>query len=324
LDHILVPLDGTRLSEQALTYVGTLARSDTEVTLLLVGPEPGSGHDLHGPLVAATVEERQRLYRRAFAELRRVADCLRSSAGRPVVRIAVADGDPADEIARAAAGLGVGLIFVACEGYGTTGHADLGRPAARVVRTSPIPVFIARDLALGTGNASAAIRRIVVPLDGSDRATEALAVAELLAVRLDAPVLLLSVIDAAAYEFSVRDHKLAHDDARYRELFAGAWLDAQCTLDRAGARLMRHKIGVHSMLLTEPAASTIADATSPGDVVVMTRWGRGGRRSPLGSVAERLIASSLVPVVLVPTSRASEIVVVTLDGVLRGDPIGAT
>jgi nucleotide-binding universal stress UspA family protein len=324
LDRILVPLDGTRLSEHALTYVSTLARSDTEVTLLLVSREPESGRDRHGPLVATANDERQRFQRRAFADLRRVADRLQSSAARLAVRIAEADDNPADKIVRAATDLGAGLIFMACEGYGTTGHADLGRPAARVVRTSPIPVFIARDLALGTRNASAAIRRIVVPLDGSDRAAEALAIAEDLAVRLGVPVLLLSVIDAATLDLSARVHEVARDNARYREISADACLDAQRMLDWAGARLMGHKIGVHSMLLTGPAATAITNATAPGDIVVMTRQGRGGRRSPLGSVAERMIASSLVPVVLVPTSRASEIVVVTLDDVLRGEPIGAT
>lgn len=290
MDRVLVSLDGSRPSARVVTYAGDLVRPTGEVSLLHVSPLPVQA--LNAPI----------------DELRRAADRLRLLDTGVGVQVRVASGDPADETLRAAADFGAELIVMACEGKETAG---LGGAVDRVARSSPVPLLIVRDRESRTTGISSAIRRIVVPLDGSDRAMEGLEVAEGLAMRLGAPVLLLSVIDQSEVVLPTR------------RVTADARLDAQRTLDRASASVMRYGIGLHSMLLSGAVASTIANATAPGDIVVMTRQGRGGRRSPVGSVAERLIATSPVPVVLVPVRRAAEIVIVTLDDVLRGDPIGA-
>ncbi len=132
------------------------------------------------------------------------------------------------------------------------------------------------------------------------------------------------MIDEASFGLPLNVNELAHDDGLYRELSADARLDAQRTLDRAGARLMAKRIGMHSMLLSGAAATTIMYTTSPGDVVVMTSRGRvGGRRWPIGSVAEKLIDSGPVSIVLVPTGREPEFDLPLLTGIFQQEPIRA-
>jgi nucleotide-binding universal stress UspA family protein len=322
-DRVLVPLDGSPLSEQALPYVQTIGRTGTDVVLLRVMPEVREIHDFHGHLVIAVDEGRRRLHQVALRDLHRVADRLRSAVRGSSVQVVVADGDPAGQILRAAAERGVGLIVMASEGEGTSGRFGLGSVADRVARNSPVPVLIVRgDRDAGLGAAPPPVRRIVVPLDGSDRSAQALVVGEELAKRLGVPVFLLSVVDVVTCGPPALAHEAAYNQDLYRELYADVQLDAQRTLDRAGARLALHGIAADWQMYVGPAAGTIMDATSPGDVVVMTSRGRGeGRRWPIGSVAEKVINTGPVPVLLVPTQRESDIVAPVVDDVLLREPI---
>jgi nucleotide-binding universal stress UspA family protein len=322
-DRILIPLDGSPIAEQALPYVQTIARSDTEVILLRVMPEPQAMYDLHSHLVVAADEGRRRLQEFARRDLYHAADRLRASVMGACVQAVVAYGDPAEEILRAATDLGVGLIVMASEGQGTTGRFALGSVADRVARTSPVPVLVIRDRVARARDVPTPVQRIVVPLDGSDRAMQALVVAEDLAKRLHLPVLLLTVVDVAASGPPALIYEAEHDQALYRELMADVIMDAQRTLDRAGARLILRGICVDSRLLAGPTAGTIMDATGPGDVIVMTSRGRGGtKRWPIGSVAEKVISSGPVPVVLVPTKREPDLIAPVVDDIFQREPIG--
>jgi nucleotide-binding universal stress UspA family protein len=69
----------------------------------------------------------------------------------------------------------------------------------------------------------------------------------------------------------------------------------------AGARFLRQGLPATWQVLTGPAATAIIDACAPRDVLVITSHGRSGSRWPLGSVAEKLIRESLVPVILLRT-----------------------
>ncbi len=144
-DSILVPLDGSPIAEQALGYAQAIAQTGTEIILLRVLPEPEPTPDFHGHLVVAIDEERRRRQQFVRHDLYRTADRLRSTSAGPRVQVVVAQGDPAEEILRAAEDLGVGMIVMASEGQGATGRFALGSVADRVARTSPVPVLVIRD-----------------------------------------------------------------------------------------------------------------------------------------------------------------------------------
>lgn len=322
-DSLLVPLDGSPIAEQALAYAQALAQAGTEVILLRVLPEPEAAPDFNGHLVVAIDEGRRRLQQFVRYDLYRTADRLRSAPPGPRAHAVVAEGDPAEEILRAAKDLGVGMIVMASEGKGTTGRFALGSVADRVARTSPVPVLVIRDRVSRARDIPSPLRRIVVPLDGSERSAQALRPAEDLARRLRVPVLLLTVVDVAACAPPSLVQEAAYDQDLYRSLVADIILDAQRTLDRAGARLVLRGISVDSRMLSGPAAATIMDAAGPGDVIVMTSRGRGnGGRWPIGSVAEKVISAGPVPVVLVPTSPEPELIAPVVDDIFQREPIG--
>jgi len=309
LRRILVPLDGSARSEHALPYAQAMARPNTEVILYRGFPGTGRMHGVDGPH-AGVIGENQRLRNHdALHELESVASDFRSIVMGSQVNVVMSNGDPAEAIVHTAAHLDVALIVMASEGRGSRGTHGLGSVADRVVRNARCPVLLVRDHALKMGAARVPIARIVVPLDGSERAAGALEIAKDLALLLNVQVLVLSVFDAAAVDLRSRSDALARDRGLSRDPSADAYLRAQCALDQGCARLLRHGIGVHSLLLTGPAAATIMDATAPGDVIVMTSRARGGGGQwPIGSVAEELTTTSPVPVVVVPTRRAPALV----------------
>ncbi|MFN8485043.1 MAG: universal stress protein [Anaerolineae bacterium] len=147
-------------------------------------------------------------------------------------------------------------------------------------------------------------RTILVPLDGSALGEGALPTAALLARRMDACLVLARVASDASSQ-------AVHAAQRY--------------LDRVRERLT-DAVPVATVVPHGTAAHGILDAITAdnADLVVMTTHGHAGlRRLVFGSVAEKVLAASPVPVWLVPargtahpsllTSAAPQILVL-LDG----------
>jgi nucleotide-binding universal stress UspA family protein len=324
-DRILVPLDGSPLAEQALPFAETVARSGSEVVLLGVMPAVKTIHALRDLRVVATNEDRRISHQSAIRGLCDAADRVRRCVPGAKVRVAVADGHSLEEILRAASDFGVGLVIMASDGEGATGGFRFGGVAEQVARASPVPLLLVHVRPAPAAVVPAPIRRIVVPLDGSDRAARALSVTETLAKRLGIPVLVLTVVEEATPGPPIFGDDLAELQILYRRQEADAQLNAQQTLDWAGARLVLRGIVVNTRLLTGRAAATIRDAAGPGDLVVMTNRGRGcARHNPIGSVAETLITSSLAPLVLVPTGREEEAVAPVFADVFRFEGVVGT
>jgi nucleotide-binding universal stress UspA family protein len=142
-------------------------------------------------------------------------------------------------------------------------------------------------------------RRIVVPLDGSALAEQALPQAEGLARLTGAPLHLVWVIDPAGA--GTLGTVVLHTDALALQLLleeeriaARDYLERieQDMGDRQHAVSVEHRQG--------PAADELLAITQPGDLLVMATHGRGGMaRWVLGSVAEAVIRRASVPVLLI-------------------------
>jgi nucleotide-binding universal stress UspA family protein len=163
------------------------------------------------------------------------------------------------------------------------------------------------------------LRRILVPLDGSPFAEEALPAALRLSQR-DAAQLDLVMVQ----EPPLRDPKFDHDLHRQR----GAYLDL--LFDRLGERDWAR--GTSALLTGRPVETLVERIQSHGaDLVVMTTHARGAaRRAWLGSVADGLVRRSPVPVLLLrPTEEEGRApnhgpynrVLVPLDGSPGGEEI---
>lgn len=169
-----------------------------------------------------------------------------------------------------------------------------------------------------TAHPYAKYRRILVPLDGSTLAEEALSVAGPIAHQLGAEIHLMSVLPAAlsaGAQFGLPD-PTAQPVVGERE-----HIDAYLAI--MVARLARTH-GVHAVpaVLEGRPAELLAHYIRTADIglVVMTTHGRGGLgRLWLGSIADELVRQVTVPVLLLrhgahPEGAAFHRIVIGLDG----------
>lgn len=252
--HVLAPLDGSARAEAVLGWLPLLPIQ--RLTLLHVRDEDSP-------------------------ELGEATRYLEEIASRPsppgcTVETRVVTGCAADSIVAAAAG--VDLVVMSTRGAGGGGRLLFGSVADRVARHSPSPTLLLRG---GSAPVSAeAVRRVVVPLDGSANAERALPLALTLAATLACPIHLTTVIEEAAAK-----------TARRR---------ADGYLERHAEQLASRGVQATTERRSGSAAEELLAAVAPGDLLVITTHGQGeARRWQIGRVAEKLLRQAAAPVVLV-------------------------
>jgi nucleotide-binding universal stress UspA family protein len=140
---------------------------------------------------------------------------------------------------------------------------------------------------------------VLVPLDGSALAEHALPVAELMADRLGAPLVLARVVPVTPVPVAASYMPLPPEI--YQQLVDDERRLAGEYLQRQAEPLRERGLTVKTVLLEGDAASMLLDICSARQIrlVVMTSHGRTGlTRFALGSVADRLVRYGHVPVLL--------------------------
>lgn len=299
---ILVPLDGSPAAESVLPYAARLAGPAGRVLLVHVVPEPRPLRDVLGNVVMPADDLLVLTRDAAMADLERARTRLRALAPQLRVDHEVGLGEAALEIIRAAERHQPWLVIAATRGQGFVADDLLGSVADRLTRAMPAPLLLIRP----NGSTPAAIRRLVVALDGSNVAHAALDVAQTIALRHDFPIHLVSVVDdklAGALPLERGDWD---DDRLAGELLADARRDAQRTVEHAGAMLLRRGIGASWETPTGAAAAVLAGLCGPEDLLVVSSHGHGrAQRWGLGSVASRLLQIGRAPTLLVRTMPAA-------------------
>jgi nucleotide-binding universal stress UspA family protein len=220
------------------------------------------------------------------------------------VDAAIAVGEPAAAILRLTRDRDASLIVMASAGLGALDPLAFGSVADRVVRQSPVPVFVVRPEDGATQPVE--IRRLLVPLDGSRRASGVLPVAAELGRRLMVPVALVTVIDPTRAVPPTLAYEAAVTGGFPGEVLAGLQGDAQRVLEEATAEL-KTPTGVAGFVKYGTVATCVAEMSAPGDVIVMATHGGGHEGWPLGSVAGMLVRAAPVPVLLVRTAQPREL-----------------
>jgi nucleotide-binding universal stress UspA family protein len=277
-DRILVPLDGSAAAEAALTIAEAIPSQ--RVRLLAVETEADE-------LGAVCLSNRD-----CTTYLDRVAATLRLQ-GREV-ETTVEFGDPARRIVASAGE--ADLVIMGSHGRGAVGRFLMGSVAAWVARQSPTPTLIARG---GEHPATALpLTRIVVPLDGSPVAEEALPMARKLADTLGLPLLLVRVVDIDPVRATVAaGGTAARAHVRSSEKAIRAARDYLA--DRV-QELRNQNLMASSEPRTGPPVGELLAVIRLGDVVVLTVPDRGPlERWLLGSVSKELIQRAAGPVLLV-------------------------
>lgn len=284
---ILIPWDGLTPLNQVVTFAHMLGGQDVNLTLLSLMPAHTADNALSADSTACRLEQ---------------ATVLSSI---DVLDLPDVGSDPASGIAMVAAERNVDLILMATPCH-PAGALDPSCLAAQFALDSPIPVMIVHFECDNIAAFPPPIRRLLVPLDGSTRATQALPFAADLARRLRLPVQLVMVIDPV----QVLPPAYAHDADAAAEMVASLKHDAHWVLTQAEQLLAHQGVTVNSDLVYGPVVSSLKAAVQPGDVLVMTTHGIGSApRSRLGSVAARLVADVPGPLVIMRGIPPAEIVV---------------
>lgn len=291
---ILVPLDGSALAAQALPFAKRLAHAaqarlivvraylpeDDALPLRVEHPELSASERAGVDREAATPE-----FRCAVDELR--GDGLDVDAH-------FVEGAAATVIFDTAKATWANLIVMSTHGRGGPGRALSGSVADQVLRRVPVPVLL-----VPTGCtqvwADEPSRSVLVPLDGSSLAAEALRPARDLVATLGGELLLLTVVEPVAahpfrYVGSVSDL-----DATQVTQAAAYLAQVSVELQRSAASPIATRI-VHGDAAEQICA--VARAARVG-AIAMASHGRGGlARLLLGSVATGTIQHSTVPVLV--------------------------
>jgi nucleotide-binding universal stress UspA family protein len=307
-EHILVPLDGSAMAEAVLPHAERFARlSGAALTLLHVVTE-AERSQTHFWVAAAPAELRQQWEQAALTEthsyLAALASRLQTSGLSVRTEVLAAEDAAGAIVAYAQADPDLVLVAMATHGLGGLSRWVVGSVAAQVLCAAPKPMLLVRAREDATPSSMTPYRTIVIPLDGSALAEQALAEALRLPGTADARLLLVGVIPSR------------HDRDRSAAEPAGPGLPDETEpferyLQRVAQRLGADGFTARARLVIGAPADAIlrVSAEEQADLIVIATHGRSGlSRLMLGSVAEEIVRHADRPVVLVRPSVASETV----------------
>ncbi len=297
MKRIFVPLDGSALAESALPVaLGLARRHGAELHLGSVvsdlPPVPLAAGD--GELITRWFEAEEK---RAEAYLERVVEGL-SSEGTGGIESHVRSGPVTRTLQGMADSLGADLVVMTTHGRGAWQRAWLGSVADGLVRQAQRPVLLLRERDSGALSGTGAPRRVIVPLDGSEASEASLLPLRILLDPEQTEVELVLVLqEPLPMATSYLPHAVA-DGA----LMEARRERAQRYLEGLQSRLGDQGFRATSRILTAgDAGHGILQhlERSGADLVALSTRGRGGAaRFLLGSVADKVIRTASVPVLV--------------------------
>lgn len=292
--RMLIPLDGSEVAEQVLPYARFLAKAlaipvdllgvvDPEALVALADPARGRHVDI---LMAETMSSTA-IYLETTARSFQAAQ----------VKASVGKGKPEDAVIEKAAADKDTLIVMATHGRSGIQRWLLGSVADKVLHGSTNHMFLVRANEQGKTDGEAALRTVIIPLDGSPLAEKALPGVVDLAKKLK-----LEMVFIRAYALPP-----AVTGDEY-----GTYIDELLRQMEVEARdYLEEKVKEVKKMGVEKASSvvnigygaeeiiTLARKTADNFVAMCTHGRSGVKRWVLGSVTERVVRHSGDPVLII-------------------------
>jgi nucleotide-binding universal stress UspA family protein len=270
-EQIMVPLDGSARAEHALPVAERLAAALGAILHLVRVVEPPTWvyplplHVLaYDDLIRAETQQAM-----AYLEARRTRLAVAGVRAYAVHLI----GSPAAALLDYERTKGIGLVVTGSHGRSRLSHLGLDTVADSLLRHGGAPILLVPER-----DTPVTLERVVVPLDGSERAEQALPVVEDLAVRC--------VVHEATLLRAVSSPEQRAEAERYLAA-------------TAARRAQAHVIWRWRVEQGQPA-QVIVDVAGTAALVVMAAHGRTGLlRQGLSEVAERVVHSGTATVLLV-------------------------
>jgi len=317
--RILVPLDGSTRAESAVPIAARIARaSGGSVILLQVAAIPIELETEKKPseIYSQTAFDKGVADTKSYLEGVAKSDVLKDIK----TETGAVTGAIAPSILSAIQTLHADLVVMCSHGFTGFKRWALGSVAQKLAPHSPVPVLILRDGGVVPTTATQQPMCAFVPLDGSPLSESALEPAAQLVTAL-APsaqkaIHLVRVVDIPSSYGKFRSTVDEHYDAGVR---AEAKVEYDAYLNTVAKRFTEGDLATYNLSVTTSVpidmdvAEAIVQATekdegaelSGYDLIVMATHGRGGvQRWVLGSVAERVLHTTKVPLLIVHSVRA--------------------
>jgi nucleotide-binding universal stress UspA family protein len=289
---VYVPLDGSTLSKQAVNVGEMLTRACGGTLHLIHILEESAASESRPPRAIADRQIAERYLNGLVAKLPDDID-----ADTRIIR-----GNATEELLRISRENPDAIIAMSTHGRGGLGRLMFGSVADKVLRGAASPVALVRNSGQET---STQLRTVLVPLDGSPLAEEALPLAEQLARATDATISLVRVTE------TFWDSTLLVDvpEAAYlspeqvNDYEAQALADARAYLNDIATDLRAKGLRVvWEVRIGRPAEEiTRVAETTTADLILISTHGRGGlRRWALGSVTNELLHRGTTPILAIP------------------------
>jgi nucleotide-binding universal stress UspA family protein len=296
---VIVPLDGSPFSEEALEPAAFLAAHGHAALLLVRVHELLATWDHRGPEWDEFVRSEEHAYLEDAASRRG-----RWFAGD--LDCAVLDGPAAQAICERAKAARAAIIVMSTHGRTGLRRSWLGSVADGVMRHSSSPVLILRPSldshASSAGGSAAPFRNVIVTLDGSPFSEHVIPHALDVALASAADVLLLRVVEPLRAQSS--------SDASARPAASNHVLEQATTyVDGLAGRLRRDHPSIEIRgeveVSSSPGESIFQRARhSEQPLVALTSHGRGLSRLFFGSVADSLLHDSAGAMLVVRADEA--------------------
>ncbi|MCC7106473.1 MAG: universal stress protein [Chloroflexi bacterium] len=296
---VLVPLDGSELGSAALSWAEALAASvDHSLVLVRVVPWPPyvpvSGIDGYfSPTVYDEIVQAEEEAAHSYLVQTREHLLARGVEAETVVR----EGATAESILDVADEVGAYAIVMVTHGRGGLKRLVLGSVAEQIVQQSTLPVLLLRA---GSPLPAAAptFRRLLVPVDGSALAEDAIVLARQVLPK-DGAIVLVRVVPPVERYIAAADGSMTIVD---EEATKQAVLDAREYVQRCANELTAEGLAVEMVVQEGRPGTDVLEVAKErrADVIVMATHGRGGAaRWLLGSVADEVVRHADRPVFLV-------------------------
>jgi len=305
---ILVPLDGSPFGEAALPLAFNLARrAEAILELVHVIPPLATVFSEASLYLESSLEQEIFDFQKARHQeyLTQVTRKL-SALGSVVVRTTLLSGDIPSLIRAHADQVHADLVVMTTHGRGPMGRFWLGSVADELVRKLPMPVLLIQP-----GEAAAQfepeplLRHILIPLDGQPLGEEMIEPALALGRLMDADYTLLRVIRPVlpvTYPTESASlivvNKSLQEQAQARQ--EGLRQEAQGYLEKIAGGLRERGFRVVTRVdVQDRPALAILNHAAEIDLVALGTHGRAGlSRLFLGSVADKVIRGSHLPVMV--------------------------
>jgi len=294
-EKILVPLDGSETAEMVIPYAEEMAaRLGSEIILTSVSES-----------VPFDAQQLYQIYlERVTGQVQHQLKDWKPAKEKPV-QSKVLTGRPADEILRYADETNTGLIALTSRGSSGRGPWLLGNIVEKVLRATSKPLLLIRAPANERAiQQKRLVKKIMVPLDGSELGATALPYAELIGQALGAELVLLHILEPirpplSASEVGVPSPEVIIDENRTA--------DYSAYLNGVAERLKQWGIKVSSALVRGSPADQIIDyaKTNSIDLIAMSTHGRTGiGRWVFGSVTDKVLHAGDTPVLVIRAQKA--------------------